>query len=95
MKKIVDLVDKAIRKYLGINDTEVSPNNVKISKGNIIISSTESFKRHVYIQNWEEFNELNFKNTSSNNKEKLGIAIGKVIAKNLVISFDEMPILKE
>ncbi|OGT35561.1 MAG: hypothetical protein A3F11_00010 [Gammaproteobacteria bacterium RIFCSPHIGHO2_12_FULL_37_14] len=55
----------------------------------------KSFKRHSYTQNWNEFSSVNFKQLNQNNKEKLGIAIGKAIAKNLIISFEEINIKME
>ena len=95
MKRILRKIDKIFCAYLGLDANEVLPSYVTIKENRLIVSNTESFKRHFYTQNWNEFNSINFKQLSQKNKEKLGIAIGKAIAKNLVISFEEITIKME
>lgn len=95
MKSLIKKIDIILCAYLGLDNEEVSPNTIKIVRGNLFISNTKSFKRHSYSQLWDEFVVNDFEQVHQPNKEKLGIAIGKAIAKNLVVSFDQMQIQKE
>lgn len=95
MKNFLKTIDKMFCKYLGLESEIVLPNAVEIKANQLIISNTESFKRHSYAQNFDEFSIVNLKQISQNNKEKLGIAIGKAIARNLIISFEEVQIKRE
>lgn len=92
MKNLLKKMDKIFCRYLGLESEVVSPNTVEIKSGKLIISSTESFKRHYYTQSWDEFSRYNLKQINQCNKDKLGVAIGKVIAKNLIVSFEEVQI---
>ena len=95
MKSILKKIDKIFCAYLGLESEVVLATSVKIKDNQLTISNTESFKRHSYKQHWNEFSSTNFKQLSQTNKEKLGIAIGKILAKNLIITFEEITIKME
>jgi hypothetical protein len=95
LKNIFKKMDKMFCTYLGLEYEIVYPNTVKLKTDQILISNTESFKRHSYTQNLDEFNAINLSQVSQCNKEKLGISIGKAIAKNLIISFEDIQIKRE
>lgn len=95
MIKILKKIDKLFCTYLGLEYEAVSPNIVEVISGNVLVSNTESFKRHTYMQNWDEFSAVNLNQVNSRNREKLGIAMGKAIAKNLIISFEDIKITRE
>jgi hypothetical protein len=86
---IADKIDLLLRSYLGLEEEEVKTHSVKRVDDNLVIFNSEPFKRHLLMQSWENFSSTDFKNSSPENKEKIGIAAGKAIAKNLVISFQD------
>lgn len=86
---LVNKIDWLLRFYFGLEKEEIKPQSIEIINNDIVIYNTNSFKRHLLMQGWENFSESDLKRTSPENKEKLGIAAGKSIAKNLVISFEE------
>ncbi|TAK74013.1 MAG: hypothetical protein EPO11_07490 [Gammaproteobacteria bacterium] len=95
MKNILNKIDKALCYFFGLEQEVVSPYAVALKNNKLIISNTTSFKRHYYSQNWDKFGLANLKHISQYHKEKLGIAMGKAIAKNLVITFEEIEIHEE
>lgn len=95
MNAILKKMDDLFCAYLGLESEVVSPNTVEMKDGQLIVSNTESYKRHIYRQSWDEFSSVNLKQISQSNKEKLGVAVGKAIAKNLVVSFEEVQIKRE
>ena len=86
--KLFSKIDGVLCAYLGLKAQEVTPNSLEIKDGQLFIHNTSSFKRHVNTESWEEFVEHSFEHTTSENKEKLGLALGKSLANNLVISFE-------
>ena len=56
------------------------------------ISSNCSYKRHVIRESWKDFA---IKNVEIHEKEKLGLAVGKALAKNLIINFEHTELEKE
>lgn len=95
MKNVLKKMDELFCTYLGLDSEIVSPNTVEIKKGQLLVTNTVSFKRHNCVQKWDEFNATSLNKVSKDNKDKLGIAIGKAIAKNLVVSFDDVQIERE
>lgn len=95
MKKLWDSLDRFICKYIGITSKSVTPNHLKKIGNHLLISNTEPFKRHYHTQNLADFFKTNFNQLDSSNKQKLGIALGKALAKNLVVSFDNVQIKRE
>lgn len=87
MKKYIKKIDQLICKYLGIDRQEVIPDHLIVKKSGIHVISSEPYKRHSHYESWEKFCTTNIRYISQHNKNKLGIALGKAIAKNLVVSF--------
>ncbi|MFK3618023.1 hypothetical protein WJ883_11295, partial [Coxiella burnetii] len=54
---------------------------------------TTAYKRHVMKESWSSFSDVSLKRVNPESLEKLGLAAGKAIAKNLIISF-EKPTIK-
>lgn len=95
MKKVLKKMDKLFCIYLALDYEVVSPNTVEIKKGQLFVINTMSFKRHNYIQKWDDFSAISLHKVSKDNKDKLGVAIGKAIAKNLIVSFEDVQIERE
>lgn len=93
-KIIIKKIDKLVCSYLGLDRERVKPNSIKIKNNKFIITSTIPFKRHIFQEYWHEFNATSFKQLHSQDQEKLGLAAGKIIAKDLSISFEEVSIDK-
>jgi hypothetical protein len=88
IKRLLSHLDKLLCRYLGLASMEVKPTTVKLIDGQLFVDSTESHKRHLHSKEWGQFSQQDLHKMSEQNKQKLGLALGKVIAKNLVISFD-------
>ncbi len=95
MKKFLTMIDKKICEYLGLNIASITINCIETNSHEIVISSTESFRRHLYKEKWQQFIKNDLSQVNSINKEKLGVAMGKMFADNLLISFDEICIKRE
>lgn len=95
LKNLFLKLDELVCKYLGLNGKRVRPDAIEIVNGEMVISSTESYKRHTHKQGWEEFKVAELREISQSDREKLGVAMGKVIAKKLVVSFDEPQVMRE
>jgi hypothetical protein len=95
MKTVIDFIDRCLCKYIGITKQDILPQSVKKTNNLVILLKTESHKRHSHEQSWEEFSQNDLENLSETAKQKLGVSLGKVIAKNLIISFDQTSIEKE
>lgn len=95
MKNILKMIDRILCNYFGLGKEIITPTSVEMKDGKLFISNTGKFRRHCYVQNWEEFNMFNLNQVNQENKEKLGIAAGKAIAKNFVVSFEKFQIESE
>ncbi len=94
MKKYLKIIDDFFCKYLALSKQDVTPSLLKVHGNKITVISTESFKRHSYSKSVNEFITNKIDELDENNKKKFGSAIGKVIAKNLTISFENISIKK-
>lgn len=92
MKNILAKVDKLLCRYLGLNKTEITPHLVQKKGKQLVIINTDSFKRHAQTT---PISKMNLEMMNKENKAKLGIAVGKAIASNLVVSFEEIVIKRE
>jgi hypothetical protein len=90
--RFIKNVDKILCRYLGLETTEVNPSSIKLTGQQLFVTTTESYKRHCLQQNWEDFAANNFHLTTTLDKEKLGVAAGKILAKNLLVSFQNISI---
>lgn len=86
------LLDKLIRKYLGLNQLELIPQLVLKRGKKLFILNSASCKRHI-----EKIpvSEAGIQLMNNINRKKLGVAIGKAIASNLVVSFDQVLIKRD
>lgn len=85
-------IDKLFLSYLGIDKEKIRPNFIELFDNNLMISSTEGFKRHLFTDDWDSFCAVHFKQINSYDKEQLGVAIGKAIAIDLIVSFEPIKI---
>lgn len=92
MKTILAKVDKILCNYLGLDKAEITPHIVQLKGKQLMIVNTDSFKRHVEKTC---ISESNLKMMNIENKEKLGLAVGKAIASNLIVSFEEVVIKRD
>ncbi|OGT35642.1 MAG: hypothetical protein A3F11_06975 [Gammaproteobacteria bacterium RIFCSPHIGHO2_12_FULL_37_14] len=87
-------IERVLSFYLGIEKEEAHPATVQVVLDKVVITNTYSYKRHRVKESWEKFLDSSIKNTPPEDCTKLGLAIGKAIAKNLVISFEKTKIVK-
>jgi len=92
MKNILVIMDKLLCGYLGLNKPETIPHLVKKKGIQLIVLNTESYKRQTQEI---PISKINLKTINKENREKLGIAVGKAMATNLVVSFEEIVIKRE
>jgi hypothetical protein len=92
MNNILMRIDRLLCDFLGLDKIELVPHLVTKKGKELVVMNTESFKRHIQETS---ISELNLAMIDNENKKKLGIAVGKVIAKNLIVSFDEINIKRE
>ena len=93
--KILEMIDNLICKYIGFNEQEVTPGVLKKTGNKLVLVNTESFKRHIHHNKWDKFLSTHFAKMSESTKQKIGLSMGKALAKNLVISFENVSIKKE
>ena len=91
-RKFLDVIDSLVCCYLGLKKLELTPHIVEKKDDQLIMVNTESFKRYAYKV---PVNKVNVSIMNRESKEKVGIAIGKTIATNLVISFEEIIIKRK
>ena len=92
MKNIWEILDYLICKYTGIDKQEITLNHLKKIGNQILISNTEQYKRHQHTQKIEDFFDHTFNRLDDNRKKNLGLALGKILAKNLIVSFETIQI---
>tara|TARA_R110000868_G_scaffold207266_2_gene456235 strand:- start:3880 stop:4167 length:288 start_codon:yes stop_codon:yes gene_type:complete len=92
MSNLIKMIDIYLCKYLSIKSEEITPTTLKKTGKNITISNTDSFKRHIHTHKIESFLNENINKLNSINKKKLGLAVGEILATNLVVSFDHLNI---
>lgn len=83
-KKAVEKIDLFFCSYLGLKEAYTKPEEIENISGNIFVKSTEPNKRHLHKNS---FDDVYISQYSKEDKEKLGLAIGKSIATNLIVKF--------
>ncbi len=78
--------------YLGINNEKIRPQSLCMKNNYLIVTSALPYKRHIFKEPWNDFNNNDLKKSNVIINEKIGLAVGKSIAKGLVISFEEVAI---
>lgn len=89
---LIKKLDNSICQYLGIPKEKMRLHSFSVKNNSLIVTCAIPFKRHVFKESW---NNLYFKElTKSQSKinDKIGLAVGKTIAKGLVISFEEVEV---
>jgi len=90
--KMLRDIDEKICFYLGFDREETFPTRVQLITDQIIVTNTVSYKRHLIKSPWGWFCLSGLKQTNLKNRKRLGLAIGKAIAEDLVISFEPVEI---
>ena len=85
LEKFFTKIDSFLCSYLGLNNSYSKPVEVEIISNNLFISNTESNKRHLQKNLFQNINVFDY---SSDDRKKLGKAIAKTLATDLVITFD-------
>jgi|GEM_PF-4296138 len=84
--EIFKKLDKLLSRYFGLVDEIITPHFIKMKNDELVVLSTNSFKRHLHQTS---VSNLDLQLIAKDNQKKLGIAVGKAIASNLVVSFEE------
>ncbi|HHS8316169.1 TPA: hypothetical protein ACTUNV_002622 [Legionella pneumophila] len=91
LKNILCKTDKLICFYLGINGSETErPQSVDIRNNTIFIHENSPYHRYRVSKKSKTINQLETDTYDLMTRHKIGVALGKSIATNLVISFDEV-----
>lgn len=92
LKTLVKKLDSLFCHYLGISKEKIRPHSLCMKNNYLIVTSTLPFKRHIFKEAWNDFKVSDLKKSNPKINEKIGLAAGKSIAKDLVISFEEVEI---
>ncbi len=87
-------IDDVICRYLGIQQERVIPVKVELNRQQIIIYHTSSHKRYLYKQSWQKFLQHTAACLPLSERRKIGIAVGNIIAKQLIVSFEPVKITR-
>ncbi|MDF1654829.1 MAG: hypothetical protein P1U34_06910 [Coxiellaceae bacterium] len=88
-KGIFWIVDKLLCRYLGLKEESVVATSIDFVNNKISINSNTPYKRHNLKLSWQYFSQLEINKKNKPNQERLGLALGNTIAKNLTVSFEE------
>ncbi len=92
LKMLAKKLDSLFCLYLGINREKIRPHSLCMKNNYLIVTCALPFKRHIFKEAWNDFNAGDLKKSHLKINEKVGLAVGKTIAKGLVISFEEVKI---
>lgn len=92
MNNVLIKMDKLLCSYFGLPKPETIPQFVKNYGKKLVVLNTEPYKRNIQEI---PISKINLDTVNKENKEKLGVAIGKALATNLIISFEEVIIKRE
>ncbi len=92
---MVKKIESVLCRYLSLKDDEVTPTSVGIISNKVVISSHHSYKRHLIKESWDEFSNVSMNHVASKKNEKLGLAVGKALAKNLIVKFEDTDFKRE
>ena len=86
-------IENLICRYLGLNGREIERlQTIKLVDNEIFIVKTQPMQRHRSKESWNNFIKYGLIEMDEVGKIKVGKAAGKVIAKNLIISFEKIEI---
>lgn len=86
LKKIFHILDKICSSYLGIKNFTLKPQKVEISNNLFIVTNSEYGQRHLFKK---KLSEINISDYSIEDQKKLGLALGKLLGKDITIKFLE------
>ncbi|WP_339051043.1 hypothetical protein [Rickettsiella endosymbiont of Xylota segnis] len=66
--------------------------SLRMKNNYLIVTCALPFKRHVFKKSWNDLNVNDLIKSHPHMNGKVGLAVGKTIAKDLVISFEEVEI---
>lgn len=88
LKRFLLKIDYCVCRYLGIGTEQIYPSILRIRGKKLFVLSTSSYRRHLLTEDWSDFSKTSLKQANPDHIEILGVAVGKAIAKNLIVSFD-------
>ncbi len=92
MRKILSKLNDVLSLYLGLKNFTINPQLLSKKGGNLKLLYTESFKRcPLQI----DLSKMDFQALNKDKRDQLGTAAGKLIARNLIISFESITINRE
>jgi|TARA_A100001035_G_C27421687_1_gene337538 hypothetical protein len=95
-QKIFNSIDRMIICYIGLSleKDKLRACQVENTGSKVVIRGTGFFRRHLMTDSISTFMKENYQTLSKSQKEKLGKAVGKSIAEDLTVSFNESRELK-
>jgi hypothetical protein len=94
-KQFISKVESIICAYLRLDREEVKAGNVKFVGKSLIVTHTTSYRRYLFKSLLDEFNNKDYHQHVDANLDCLGRALGKIIATDLVIKFEEPKFIKD
>lgn len=92
LKNIAKKIDNLFCLYLGIHKEKIRLHSLHKKNNFLTVIYALPYKRHIFKEPLNNFNFRDFTQSHPNINDKLGLAVGKTIAKDLVISFEEVKI---
>ena len=86
--RMIAAVDAFICRYVGMESQCATPSRVQWSDDQLMVLHAESYKRHLLPMTWQRFSRDELVDLSSEDKSRLGVAVGQSITKGLVVSFN-------
>ena len=96
-QEIFTAIDKIIVSYIGLSSEKDSLRALQVENtgGDIVIRGTRTNKRHMMVDNISSFLDENSDEMNKKQKDQLGQAVGKSIAPDLTISFNESKVIND
>ncbi len=88
-------VDKFLCHWFGLDVRADFPEQVTKQRSRITVQTHEPYRRARYLFSWRAYQGNYLQSITPEQKAKIGLALGKTIAKDLVISFASEPEDKE
>lgn len=82
-------IEAVLCRYLGLENDVVKAENVSFVSNKLFINSHFPYKRHIVKASWDDFSNFSINVVKNIEKDKLGLAVGKALAKNLIINFED------
>ena len=92
IKRLAKKLDNLFCYYLGIHKEKLRLQSLRMKDNSMMVTYAIPFKRYLFKEPWNKLNIKDLIRSHSKINNKVGLAVGKSIAKGLVVSFEEAKI---